>query len=381
MARQGSSTYLDHLARSLVAGGAEVHLRILQPPRRDQLRLRLEPGFLDAYASVALHGARRRGADFYARDPRNWLGRLGRRDSPPTGPWALVRPEPAAAAWAAAEVARLAPDWVIANYFNAAEAFAALPPGPSKAILLHDVFALRAESLAALGRPPDFDPGMIARESAAFRTADLVLAIKPEEAAHVAAIAPGTAVATLPFAVDIPATDLAAPRPPLALFVGAVNPPNIDALDWLLAEIWPAVRRRRPDARLRVVGRVAERARGPWPEGAEPVGFVADRPGNTPAPRRCWRRSASAAASRSSWSRAWPRACPASPPRPGPRASSPCRPRSCASPGPPRTSPRRSPPRSTIPTRRRRGPRPGRRRRRTTLATPSPAGSPPTSTG
>ena len=279
VARQGSSTYLDHLARSLVAGGAEVHLRILQPPRRDQLRLRLEPGFLDAYASVALHGARRRGADFYARDPRNWLGRLGRRDNPPTGPWALVRPEPAAAAWAAAEVARLAPDWVIANYFNAAEAFAALPPGPSKAILLHDVFALRAESLAALGRPPDFDPGMIARESAAFRAADLVLAIKPEEAAHVAAIAPGTAVATLPFAVDIPATDLAAPRPPVALFVGAVNPPNVDALDWLLAEIWPAVRRRRPDARLRVVGRVAERARGPWPEGAEPVGFVADLAG------------------------------------------------------------------------------------------------------
>ena len=57
VARQGSSTYLDHLARSLVASGAEVHLRILQPPRRDQLRLRLEPGFLDAYASVALHGA------------------------------------------------------------------------------------------------------------------------------------------------------------------------------------------------------------------------------------------------------------------------------------------------------------------------------------
>ena len=278
---QGSSTYLDHLARSLALTGAEVHLRILQAPHRRQMRLGLEGRFLDPYASIALRGAVRRGARFYARDPLNWLARLGRRPMPaPDGPWGLIRPEPAAGAWAAAEVDRLAPDWVIANYFNAAEVFDRLTPGseggPSTAILAHDVFALRAETLAALGRPPDFEPGMIARETAAFRAADLVLAIKPEEEAHVRAVAPGTAAATLPFAVEIPDTDLAAPRPPVALFVGATNPPNVDALAWLLAEIWPLVRARRPDARLRVVGRVAESHAGPWPEGAEPVGFVDD---------------------------------------------------------------------------------------------------------
>jgi glycosyltransferase involved in cell wall biosynthesis len=273
---QGSSTYLDHLARSLAAGGAEVHLRILQAPRRDQLRLVLAPGFLDAYASVALRGGWRRGETFYARDPRNWLGRLRRAAPVRSGPWTLMRPEPAAAAWAAAEVARLAPDWVIANYFNAAKVFGRLPPGPSKAILLHDVFALRAAALTALGEPLDFDEDLIAREGRAFRAADLVLAIKPEEAAHVAALAPGVAVATLPFAVEIPDVDLEAPRPPVALFVGALNRPNVDALGWLLAEIWPRVRRARPEARLRVVGRVAASFAGPWPEGAEPVGFVED---------------------------------------------------------------------------------------------------------
>ena len=125
---QGSSTYLDHLARSLAAGGAEVHLRILQAPRRDQLRLVLAPGFLDAYRSVALRGTWRRGRKFYARDPRNWLGRFGRTASVRSGPWGLLRPEPEAVAWAATEVARLAPDWVIANYFNAAEVFDRLPP-------------------------------------------------------------------------------------------------------------------------------------------------------------------------------------------------------------------------------------------------------------
>jgi glycosyltransferase involved in cell wall biosynthesis len=277
--RQGSSSYLDHLARSLATVGAEVHLRILQPPGRDQLRVRLEPEFLAPYASVGLFGAVRRGAAFYARDPRCWLGPLRRRRAP-SGPWSLLRPEPAAAAWAAAEVEGLAPDWVVANYVNAAEAFDRLPPrssgGVAKAILLHDVFALRAEALRAIGEPLDFDEGLVAREAQAFRAADLVLAIKPEEAAHVAALAPGVAVATLPFAVEIPDVDLEAPRPPVALFVGALNRPNVDALGWLLAEIWPRVRRARPEARLRVVGRVAASFAGPWPEGAEPVGFVED---------------------------------------------------------------------------------------------------------
>jgi len=275
---QGSSSYLDHLVRSLALTGSEVHLRILPPLRRDQLRLSLEPRFLDPYASVACNGTVRRGARFYARDPRHWLVRArgGAARPAPDGPWARDRPGPAAAAWAAAEVARLAPDWVIGNYFNAGEVFDRLPPGPARALLLHDVFALRAESLDALGRPADFDTGMIARETAAFRAADLCLAIKPEEAAHVAAVAPGTAAVTLPFAVDVPRTDLAAPRPPVAVFVGAVNRPNLDALAWLLDAIWPEVHRRRPDARLRVVGRVAGGHDGAWPAGAEPVGFVED---------------------------------------------------------------------------------------------------------
>jgi len=39
------------------------------------------------------------------------------------------------------------------------------------------------------------------------------------------------------------------------LFLGSFpHLPNVDALDWLIAEIWPLVRRRRPSARLTVVG-------------------------------------------------------------------------------------------------------------------------------
>ena len=102
MQEQGSSTYLDHLARSLAAGGAEVHLRILAP-RRDQLRLGARPGFLDPYRSVALRGTWRRGR---RSTPGTRGTGSGARGGAPvrSGPWTLLRPEPAAAAWAAAEV-------------------------------------------------------------------------------------------------------------------------------------------------------------------------------------------------------------------------------------------------------------------------------------
>jgi polysaccharide biosynthesis protein PslH len=52
-------------------------------------------------------------------------------------------------------------------------------------------------------------------------------------------------------------------------FVGALDyEPNREAVDWFVREVFPAVRRRRPDARFRVVGR-----------GGETVSWVAGEPG------------------------------------------------------------------------------------------------------
>ena len=222
---------------------------------------------------------------------------------------------------------------------------------------------------------------MIPREAAAFAAADLVLAIKAEEAAHVAATAPGTAVATLPFAVDIPATDPSGPRPPVALFVGAVNPPNVDALDWLLAEIWPLVRGARPDARLRVVGRVAERAGVPWPEGAEAVGFVDDLAPEYAGAAVVLAPIRFGSGVKIKLVEGLAQGLPGVATPAGAEGLAALPPGVLRVAGPPKASPRRWRTPSAIPTRARRGPRRGRRRRRTTPATPSPGGSRPTSTG
>jgi polysaccharide biosynthesis protein PslH len=48
------------------------------------------------------------------------------------------------------------------------------------------------------------------------------------------------------------------PREEIVLFIGDLSwPPNADGVRWLVSKVWPEVRRRRPAARLRIVGRDA----------------------------------------------------------------------------------------------------------------------------
>lgn len=68
---------------------------------------------------------------------------------------------------------------------------------------------------------------------------------------------------------------------PYALFVGIAHyPPNREAIEWLVNEIWPQVRARRPEARLRIVGEGAEKLLEPASNpGVDAVGFAADLEG------------------------------------------------------------------------------------------------------
>jgi len=67
---------------------------------------------------------------------------------------------------------------------------------------------------------------------------------------------PGTGrVQTVPNSVNFPPLDDGDASEPLVLFVGSMGyRPNIQAVDWLVQEIWPAVRARVAAARLAVIG-------------------------------------------------------------------------------------------------------------------------------
>jgi len=105
---------------------------------------------------------------------------------------------------------------------------------------------------------------------------DMVLAVSPEDAArlkgrHVDPIIVPNGVDT----TAVPYRDRdSAPAPASLLFVGPLDyRPNADAVRWLLHSIFPAVRARHPEIRLRLVGRGMDQLRG---DGVDAIGYVDD---------------------------------------------------------------------------------------------------------
>lgn len=92
----------------------------------------------------------------------------------------------------------------------------------------------------------------------AWAAADLVQVYSRGDAGRIAARAPSLAakVRVNPYGIELPAAPAAATAASeTVLFTGTfTHPPNRDAARWLAAEIMPALRSLRPQARLRIVG-------------------------------------------------------------------------------------------------------------------------------
>jgi glycosyltransferase involved in cell wall biosynthesis len=117
-------------------------------------------------------------------------------------------------------------------------------------------------------------------EAEALRRFDRLFAINDSEAACMAASS-GRVVEVLPHVVDthVFTPGDAPPDEACVLFVGNYgHHPNVEAAFWLMEEIWPAVRRQLPGARVRLVGPGlgADRRRALEALGAEVTGRVED---------------------------------------------------------------------------------------------------------
>ena len=280
--RLGSTQYLRSITQMLTDSGAIVDLLVLDILSRHQLRK--SAGSIDHYAelyrSVGLYGAAQMGQHIYATSPRHWLDGIHAKLT--TGPlepprW-LDPPSPASLEWATRQITATQPDLVLANYFNAATVFDLLPARTGRAILMHDLVGARLASFQAAGAAPDFDPDIVNEERRALGKADLCIAIKRSE---VEALAGDVADAihipmTVGSTMGRPSSAQAVPREAVALFVGGGFRANTHGLEWLARQVWPIVRRAVPQARLRVVGGVADLADIAWAEGIERVGFVPD---------------------------------------------------------------------------------------------------------
>jgi succinoglycan biosynthesis protein ExoO len=282
-ATNGSSAYLLALSGALKQAGYAVDYIGASPKifgRWAMLRLRPETRVFRRYL---VHGGIRLGHVIIAGDPRIWaasalavasalLARLGFRTS-------LSKPAETAqrakasradqffvARHAAANAAAVLCDYA----FLAPAAPYALAETAPRLVVMHDLMSGRIRDPS---KPDAYDLSA-EEEYRLLGQADIVAAIQAEEAKAVRTALPSVEVIVAPHAVEI----APAPQPgadDLLLFVGSNTPPNVTGLEWFFAEIWPAIRARRPNAKLLVAGAV-NRALGPAPEGVSFLGVATD---------------------------------------------------------------------------------------------------------
>jgi len=144
-----------------------------------------------------------------------------------------------------------------------------------------DLHYLREQRLAELEQSAQLAAAAAAtreQELGIIAKADITLVVSPVEQELLAVEAPGADVRVL--------SNIHEPRPdpqPWAeraglIFVGGFrHPPNVDAINWFVAEVWPAVRARLPQVELSVVGSNMPAAiRDLDVEGVRVLGYVRD---------------------------------------------------------------------------------------------------------
>lgn len=195
---------------------------------------------------------------------RTWLqnrvsGRSSRTDQ--ASPKAALigrRLDQAEAVSIASLVDAVTPDWVFVDTIFRAGFIPCLRSSPRLALITHDVFYQRCQSIAAQDIP--VTPWVSEQDEATvLKTFDRVIAISDADATLLRALAPAGHVSTLMSPLDVVVTGARANKPgKRVLYLGSRAHHNVQGLQWFLDEIWPQVLATVPDAALDVVGSVCD---------------------------------------------------------------------------------------------------------------------------
>lgn len=188
----------------------------------------------------------------------------------------------------AAEIDALGPRLVVAEYSALGPVLAHLRTREAarpatRAILLHDLFSLRTEALRRQSATADVEAITLEEEAAACAPAELLIYASETERRTFAPLLPGrTHVWMAPKRPARPPETAPAAPPstsrPAAVFIGVRHRGNLDALDCLMTEVWPAVIAAAPEAELRIVGEIGAAMRPEWRRlpGVRVMGVVED---------------------------------------------------------------------------------------------------------
>lgn len=225
-------------------------------------RLRLFPGALLDPWKKGLRGALKRG--LLALGLGSMLGLAAEPEASDvpisaTDLYAWDRPpDPYEVAFFGRAIARLRPDAVLANYCWLNPIFQQVAAPCLKISLTHDLRHLM--STLVDGRIVSQECALMSREAetAYLREADLVVAIREDDAEAFRRLLPEKAVLTVSPAFAAVPCNLE-PMPYRCLFVAAANEANQEGITWFLREVWPQVRAAQPAAELHVCGTICER--------------------------------------------------------------------------------------------------------------------------
>ncbi|MGA7188312.1 MAG: glycosyltransferase family 4 protein [Candidatus Acidiferrales bacterium] len=155
-----------------------------------------------------------------------------------------------------------------------------LSPKTFIAVLTDDQQGVREMQMASLtGYWADYERSydFTCREFAVYRRTDLVLTISEDDSRAFLRVIPELRTGGMPMIAAA-----GPPGDPLDLRSGTIflanfdNPANRDAVDWMLADIWPRIRAQLPSAELLLVGNNLPSGLGVGQNGVMRVGFVAD---------------------------------------------------------------------------------------------------------
>lgn len=158
----------------------------------------------------------------------------------------------------ASRIDSVAPDWVFVDTIFRAGFIPFLRSSPKLALVAHDVFYQRCESIAAQDIP--VTPWVSADDEAAVLTCfDRVIAISDDDASLLRALAPSATLATLMSPLNVVVASVRPKHPGRrVLYLGSRAHHNVQGLQWFLDDIWPTVLAAVPDAALDVVGSVCD---------------------------------------------------------------------------------------------------------------------------
>ncbi len=275
--QHGGCVYPHAILTELHRQGYAIDYGWLGAPLTGGRRWMRNPLVSSYVASGWIRGTRRIGSLLFPTTRDGWLGRAETLPYDPKVNGGEHLATPAERHFAAQLIRRLQPRTLLIDSTPMLTLLDDLTPTERAqvqvSVLTHNLTYRRTELYKDHGQPLDFLPMTQAGETTLLSRADTVIAIQEREAEAFRAMLPGKRAITVPMPLLTQPQPAAAETPGRCLFVGGYSGHNIEAVQWLLAEIWPRVRTAVPSAELIIAGTVCRSIQTP-PPGVRALGPV-----------------------------------------------------------------------------------------------------------